>query len=283
MIQSIPRNPVVRLLAAMAVLMSVALAQGAAVAADRAKVQAFLKVTGYDVVIESLQHGAMAGPGMVGDAPHSFGLEYSKLAEKIFDPKAMTARALDILVAVMPDDLVNAGADFYASDLGQRLVAVENESHMADGIDKYNEGAALLAAMRQDNPARLDLLKGMDLAIGSAETSRRAVVEIQLRFMLAAMAAGAAPQTMSEDDLREILTRQAEENAPQTELFGLISNAYTYRDISDADLAAYVASLETPEMQSVYEILNATQFQVMLERYQLLGARLGELKPQQEL
>jgi hypothetical protein len=36
-------------------------------------------------------------------------------------------------------------------------------------------------------------------------------------------------------------------------------------------------------MQQVYQVLNGTQYQVMVERYQVLGSRLGELAPSQEL
>ncbi|MCR8723910.1 DUF2059 domain-containing protein [Frigidibacter sp. ROC022] len=257
--------------------------QSHAHAADRDKLQAFLKVTGYDVVIESLQQGAMAGPGMVGEAPDTFGKQYSKLAEEVFVPEEMVRRAVDILEAVMPEALVDAGADFYASDLGQRLVAVENASHMADDTVKYTEGQKLVQQMIDSHSPRLDLLRELDRAIGSAETSRKAVVEIQVRFLLAAMAAGASPLDMTETELRAELMREAVARAPQSEMLGLMANAWTYRDISDADLAAYVAALETPEMQRVYEVLNATQFQVMIERYQVLGARLGELQPEQEL
>ena len=252
-------------------------------AADRGKVAAFVEVTGYGVVIESLQQGAMAGPGMVGDAPATFGKQYSKLAETVFDPTEMRGRALDILTAVMPDALVDAGADFYASDLGQRLVEVENAAHMTAGKEKFAAGQDLVSSMMTANPTRLDLFTAMDDAIGSADTGQKAIVEIQLRFLLAATAAGVLPEGPSESELRALLTAQAKENESESALYGLISNAYTYRDISDADLKAYVDALRTPQMHQVYEILNATQYQVMIERYELLGARLGELAPQKDL
>lgn len=254
-----------------------------AAAADRGKLRAFLDITGYDVVIESLQLGAMAGPGMTGDMPDAFGRQYGRLAEEVFDPAEMVERALDILVAVMPDGLVDAGADLYASDLGQRLVAVENAAHMTDGATKYEEGMALVAAMAEENPARLDLLRAMDAAIDSGNTGRRAMVEIQVRFLLAAMAAGASDLEMTETELRDMLMQQAVEAAPRTEALALMSNAWTYRDITDDDLAAYVAALESPGIRGVYEVLNATQFQIMIERYELLGTRLSELRPEQEL
>lgn len=260
-----------------------ALTAAMAAAADRGKLAAFLSVTGYDVVIESLQQGAMAGPGLVGDAPDTFGRQYAALAEEVFDPADMQARALDILAAVMPDELVDAGADFYASDLGQRLVAAENSGHLTPSAEKFAQGTSLVEAMIAASDPRIDLFKGLADAVGSDDVSQRAVVEIQVRFLLAASAAGAMPQGPDEAELRAILTAQARAQAPQTEFFGLVSNAYTYRDISTPDLEAYLEALREPQMQQVYEILNATQFQVMIERYEALGARLSELAPQQDL
>jgi hypothetical protein len=100
---------------------------------------------------------------------------------------------------------------------------------------------------------------------------------------MAAAAAGALPQGPDEAELRAILTAQIEESADETAYYSLVSNAWTYREISTPDLEAYLAALRSPAMQQVYEILNATQFQVMIERYEMLGARLSELSPQQDL
>lgn len=276
-----PLHPLLRPLLLAAALILAPLA--AAAATDRDRLAAFLQVTGYDVVITSLQQAAMAGPGMVGDAPQTFGQQYREAAEEVFEPELMVNRALDILAAVMTEPLVQAGADFYASDLGQRLVAAENAAHMQGSDVKFEQGQEILAEATRANPQRVEVLKAMNAAIGSEEVGRRAIVEIQLRFILAAQAAGALPQGPTEEDLRGALTAQAQANAAQSALYALISNAYTYRDVSDADLDAYLQALRTPEMQQVYEILNATQYQVMMERYQALGQRLGGMAPQQDL
>jgi hypothetical protein len=137
--------------------------------------------------------------------------------------------------------------------------------------------------MTEANPDRLETFRALNAAIGSEETGQKAIVEIQLHFVMAAMAAGALPSGPSEDDLRALLAEQARAQAPRSEAYALISNAYTYRDIPDADLTAYLDALATDEMRQVYEILNGVQYQVMIERYELLGARLGDLKPQQDL
>jgi len=252
-------------------------------AADRAKLRAFLEITGFDVAITSMQQGAMAGPGMAGAAPDEFGAQWVRLAEKIFDPDEMLNRSLDMLEAVMPDDLVDHGAAFYASDLGQRLVAVENESHMVASAVKDAEAARILDALSSEGSARIDQYRAMNNAIGGVESNLRAVIEIQVRYLMAAMNAGSVDFEMSEADLRGIFQSQAPQLRQGIEINGIMGGAYAYRDISDADVTAYVAALENPKMRQVYEILNAVQFEIMAERYERLATALADLSPQQDI
>ncbi len=255
----------------------------AASATERAKLRAFLEITGFDVAIESLQQGAKAGPGLAGEAPDQFGSEWVRLATEIFDPDEMVNRALDMMEAIMPEDLVDHGAAFYASDLGQRLVAVENESQLVDDDIKYPEAEAIVTALVDDNSPRLQMFRDMSDAIGGIDNSVRSVIEIQVRYFMAAMAAGSIEGDLSEEDLRGMLASQADDIRQNVELYSMLGSAYTYRDLSDEDLAEYVNALQDPKMRQVYEILNAIQFEVMAERYERLAAALAGLAPQQDI
>ncbi len=254
----------------------------AAQAAERDELRAFLEVTGFDVAITSMQQGAMAGPGLAGDAPDAFGDQWVRLAEEVFDPEVMLERALDMMAAVMPDELVSHGMAFYGSDLGQRLVQAENESHMTPDEERYRIGEDLVAAMLDDNPGRAEDLRAMTNAIGGVDSSVRAVIEIQVRYLMAA-AARTSEATYSEAELRAILAEQVPRMRENIEIYSLLGSAYAYRDFTDDEVAAYLAALEHPLMQQVYEVLNAVQYEVMAERYEALAARLDELSPQQEI
>ena len=52
---------------------------------------------------------------------------------------------------------------------------------------------------------------------------------------------------------------------------------------SDADLLAYAEALEHPTMRQVYDLLGAVQFQIMADRFEVLGTRMAELHPAEEL
>ena len=252
-------------------------------AAEDGKIREFLKVTGFDVAIASIQLGAMAGPALTGEDPEVFGKQWTRLAEEIFDPDEMIDDAVEMLAAVMPDPLLDHGVDFYGSDLGQRVVAVENESHMADDEKKYAEGETLAGKLIDEGSIRVDLFRAMSDAIGSTETAIRSIVEIQVRYLMAAVAAGASDFDISEEDLRLMLMEQAGQMREGIEVNTLISNAYAYRDLTDSELIDYLSALQDPQMGQVYEILNAVQYQIMADRYEALASRLADLSPEQEL
>ncbi len=63
----------------------------------------------------------------------------------------------------------------------------------------------------------------------------------------------------------------------------LLSAAYTYKDISDDDLAAYRDALSDPDMQQVYELMNAIQHEVMANRFETLASRMAGLRRGQDL
>ena len=273
-------NRLAPLFAIVLVLLGVA---SQAKAAEEQDIRNFLQVTGFDVAIASIQQGAMAGPALTGEDPDVFGRQWVKLAEEVFDPDEMISEAVEMLGAVMPDELLDHGSAFYSSALGQRLVEVENESHMADDTEKYEEGERLTGELLEQNSIRIDLFREMGVAIGSTDTAVKSIVEIQVRYLMAAVAAGVSDFDISEEDLRLMLMEQAGEMRKNIEVNSLVANAYAYRALSDEELIDYLAALQDPKMGQVYEILNAVQYQIMAERYETLASRLVDLRPEQEL
>lgn len=257
----------------------VGLAQGA----EPQKIREFLKVTGFDVAIESIQQGAMAGPALTGEAADQFGREWQRLAKDVFAPDGMVEDAVEMIGAVMPEALLEHGIAFYGSALGQHIVEVENASHMENDDVKQSEGEQLVRDLLAQNSPRLDVFHAMSLAIGSVDVAIRSIVEIQVRYLMAAVAAGASDVEMSEDDLRGMLMSQADEMRTNIEENGLISNAYAYRDLTDEELIDYLSALQDPQMKQVYEILNAVQYEIMADRYEKLAGRLAGLQPETAL
>ncbi len=252
-------------------------------AADRDNVAAFLKVTGFDVAIDSIALSATSAPDLLGMKQGDFGAQWTSVAEDVFDTSLMQNRAIDILEATLDDDLLAHAAAFYASDLGQRLVDVENDSHMADDEEKDLVGNAMLADMEENNDPRIDLFRRMSDAIDPSDIGPQAMTEIQVRFILAASYAGVIDLRTDEEGLRALLKENSDEMAEAIETSSLANAAYTYRDFSLEELIDYTEALEHPDMMIVYELMNAVHFEVMSNRFEVLALRMGDIQPVQDL
>ncbi|SEM05535.1 hypothetical protein SAMN05443999_1125 [Roseovarius azorensis] len=258
-----------------------AIAAGAARAADRERLEAFLEVTGFGVALDSIALAAADAPAMLGLTTSDFGADWARVAGEVFDTERMRTMGLDILAGTLSDEMLGHAAEFYASELGQRLVEVENASHLhEDDAARRAEGEALLAEMET---GRIEVLENMREAIDSADTGVRAVQEIQLRFLLAASYAGVLGYEVDEDALRSVLAQGEDSLREALDAAALANSAYTYQALSTEDLRAYVDALEHPVMQQVYELMNAVQYEIMANRFEVLAVRMAEMHPVQEL
>ncbi|WP_297772110.1 DUF2059 domain-containing protein [uncultured Roseovarius sp.] len=250
-------------------------------AAETDRLQAFLDVTGFGVALDSIALAATDAPAMLGLSASDFGADWERVAEEVFDTDRMRDTALDILSETLSDEMLAHAAQFYASDLGQRLVAVENASHMQeDDAAKRAEGLNLLADMSAE---RRSVLRDMNRAIDTTGTAVRAVQEIQLRFLLAASYAGMLDQELDEGALRALLAEGEDALRAEIRASALAGAAATYASISTKNLRAYVEALEHPVMARVYELMNAVQYEIMASRFEVLAARLADMQPAQDL
>lgn len=248
------------------------------------RLEAFLSATGFDVALESMKLTASSAPAMIGVEAENFGLQWTALVADIFDAQKMHDMAIDILSQTLEDDLMIHAVDFYTSDLGARLLVVENASHMKDDDElKAESGQAIVAGLVQIGSPRLEELKRLNDAVGSEDASIHAIQEVQVRFLMAAAAAGVIELRMDETDLRENLKRQEGEMRRNMKVNGLAASAYTYQSFSDDEISAYAAALEHPKMQKVYALMNAVQFEIMADRYEQMALAMSELRPTQEL
>lgn len=257
---------------------------GPARAAERDKLAAFLSVTGFDVALDSLRLSASSAPMMLGLDPGVFGAQWTRLADRVFETDGMRDMALDILSETLSDELLAHAAGYYASDLGQRLVEAENAGHMMeDDGRKQEDGAMLIAAMVEAGSPRLATIQRMIRAIDTTGNSARALQQVQFRFLMAASAAAVIDLKMDADELRSFLKSREGEVRRSIQKSALASAAYTYQSFSDEELLAYTEALEDPQMQEVYQLMNAIQFEIMANRFEVLAAEMAKLQPGQEL
>lgn len=253
-------------------------------AANRDRIEAFLTTTGFDVALESIALSSRSAPQMLGVDPEGFGSDWTRLTDEVFEVGAMHDTAVSILEQTLSDEALAHAVEFYASDLGQRLVVAENASHMQEDDDvKQLAGQRIISDLIKNGSKRVESFKRMNTAIDSTGTALRALQEIQVRFLLAASASGVIELQLNGDELRELIKRNEPAMRQSLQLSNLAGAAYTYQDFSDADVDTYVDALEQPLMQEVYELLNAIQYEIMAMRFEVLAARMAELHPAQDI
>ncbi|WP_420567196.1 DUF2059 domain-containing protein [Thalassovita sp.] len=256
-------------------------------AAERADVARFLEVTGFDVALESMGLGAKKAPEMLGRDPGDFGIMWNRVVEDVMRPAEIVATATDMLEQTLNQEMLDHALDFYGSALGQQVVRVENASHMIeDEASKSEAGQEIVSALVRvgaEGSARLDYLRRMNNAVDSDGMSLRAVQEIQIRFLLTAAAHGVIALQMDEKDMRAFFRQQETQTRAAIMANAMANAAYTYQSLSDEELRQYTEALEAPQMQEVYRLVNAIQFEITAHRYEILAARMADLRPSEEL
>jgi hypothetical protein len=251
--------------------------------ADRDKIKAFMKVTGFDVSLESMRVSAGDAPAMLGLDSADFGRSWKLTADELFSPDSLKEDALDILQQALSDDVLLHASEFYASDLGRRLVSAENLSHFADSEVKKQQGGILLVGLLDRASPQPQYFRDMAKDIGAIDSGIRSFREVQVRFIMAAMGSGLIEQRLDEPDLRNMLAKEDASIKEQMLKNIVIANAYTYRDFTDREIAKYRGALSTDEMKEVYELMNAIHFAIMADRYERLAVKMVKLHPLQEL
>jgi hypothetical protein len=256
----------------------------AAQAKDRAEVERFLNVTGFDVSLDSIRLSAKSAPMMLGLDADDFGYQWTLLANDIFASEIMREMALNMLSEALSAELLEHAVGFYASELGERLVEVENASHLSDDNElKSESGEAIVDGLIRIGSPRIELLKRMNAASDAAGTSVRAIQEVQVRFLMAAAGAGVIELSLDEADLRKMLRNEEAELRFSLQASGLAGAAYTYQAFSDSEVEEYTKALENPKMQKIYDLMNAVQFSIMADRYEELAVRMATLQPSEDL
>ena len=251
--------------------------------ADRDKIKAFMKVTGFDVSLESMRVSAGDAPAMLGMDSADFGRSWKLTADELFSPDSLKEDALDILQQALSDDVLLHASEFYASDLGRRLVTAENLSHFEDSELKKQQGEILLVGLLDRASPQPQYFRDMAKDIGAIDSGIRSFREVQVRFIMAAMGSGLIEQRLDEPDLRNMLAKEDASIKEQMLKNIVIANSYTYRDFTDLEIAKYQGALSTDEMNEVYELMNAIHFAIMADRYERLAVEMVKLHPLQEL
>lgn len=226
---------------------------------------------------EGLQQAADLAETML---PRARGPTWDSALAKVYDMRRIRAafnRALRVQLAQKPD-LIADIQDFFASDLGQRVLTLEIEARRAF-LDVAQEEAARVAAdtpeTARDPKWRLiaDLIEANDLI----EMNVAGGLSGSLAFTLGLQDSGATGEVRPVDDLvAEVWGQEAQLRADMESwlkaYFGL-----AYSPLTEGELATYLAFLQSPAGQH-YSLSLFVAFDVTFRQIsQDLGRAVGQV------
>ena len=100
---------------------------------------------------------------------------------------------------------------------------------------------------------------------------------------MAASAAGVIELRLDPDEMAAMMKEQEPELRRAMAESSLSAQAWVYRDFTDDEVETYTEALEHPDMQEVYELMNAVQYEIMANRFEELAMRMSELDTGQDL
>lgn len=250
--------------------------------ADDMRLREMMIAIGADVWIESFASGLMDPPDADGSVPADPGWQIA--AQENFRHEEI----FDEMIAAMDGSFSAQELDgimgFLTSDLGALVTAMEVEAQnpdIADGVDMA--APQIVEELARSAPDRLDAYRDMLDAIGAVDSGVTTALNLNFAILSGMSATGRGTAQLSEGDILTLLAGQEPRIRKQVETGSLENAAFTYRDLSDADLEAYRDFLTSDLGRKLYATMNAAADAVMIKRARAFGARIVELQGTTEL
>jgi Uncharacterized protein conserved in bacteria (DUF2059) len=220
---------------------------------------------------EGVSHGATLEDDMI---PGGAGPGWHEAIARIYDVPTLRARfdaALDTRLSGDPDTLA-AIIDFFASDVGQRVVTLEIDARRAF-LDTATEEAARVAAdkLASSRDPRYRLIQRMIEAGDLLEMNVAGAMSGNLAFMSGMAGSGAYGNTMPEDQILSDVWSQEEQIRADSSSWLYAYMGLAYAPLTEAELQAYVDFAESP----AGERLNAALFHAFDTVFRQVSYDLG--------
>ncbi|MCB6177614.1 DUF2059 domain-containing protein [Rhodobacter sp. Har01] len=233
-------------------------AEAAAAATDAAGLAALLQLDPtFAVLID--EAGPQAADLEAQFFPGRGGAEWTEAVLALYDPTALRVRFDTAFAEALQgqEATIPAAAAFFASELGQRILALEIDARRAL-IDVAVEEAAEVAAqnLRDRRDPRLRLIRDLIAAGDLVETGVAGTLTAQLAFS-DGLAEGSPPGLVRprQDRIQDIWSDEAAVRG-ETGAWLIRFMVQAYAPLSEEDLRAYVRFSETPEGRAVTAALS---------------------------
>ncbi|MCU0827409.1 MAG: DUF2059 domain-containing protein [Tabrizicola sp.] len=252
-------------------------ATGAEVSAEMAAVIQALRLADLFAVLrdEGLAYGTTLETDMF---PGGGGAAWPEAVSQIYDVPTLRARFDAVLQAELGSDteILRDLLDFYESDLGKRVVGLEIDARRAF-IDDAAEDAARVAADRRraENDPRHDQLERFIAAGDLLEMNVAGALSGNLAFLTGMNETGLYDEALPQADIMADVWGQEEQIRSDTTSWLHAFLGLAYQPLTEAELDAYIAFMESPAGQRLNAALFLAYDQVFRQVSQDLGRAAG--------
>lgn len=178
--------------------------------------------------------------------PGGGGPAWRAAVSAIYDVGTMDAAVRGRMADAMTEAAVEAGEDFFGSERGRRIVALEVSARRALlDPDVEDDAQAVAEAMRADGDPRADLVGRFAAANQLVDQNVVGALNANLAFYGGLDAGGAFPGGMTETEMLAEVWGQEPEVRADTEEWVYSYLLLAYAPLSEEDLEAYIAFSET--------------------------------------
>ena len=275
---------VARIVAVLIVSLGALMSVGSARASNEDASEALLRLLGYEVFIEGISETLRNTDNAMTGTDEGLSVAWDLAATETFAPAQMMSEIVTAVAGQIDPADIDAASAFLNSDLGRKVTEMEKDAQRPGQMDIVTqEGADLLAGLIASGDARLDAYTNMIEALGAIDNEVASAMNLNFAIYAGMSQSGLLPYRLSEAEILQLVASQ--QDMIRAEIRDGIYTAfvYTYRDLSDEDLAAYTAFLTSKPGRAVYSAVNLATQDVMGDRAKKFGARLMQLQGVQEL
>lgn len=241
---------------------------------DSAKLSDFLTLVGFDTFLASIPSGinhALENSPTV-DVDESMREAIGELATMHFDPSGMKQGIVEKMADALSDAQLDELSVYYSEGLGKRATELEVAAQQpgVEGLVQ-TEGLEILQRLTESKDERLFAYQRIVQSMNALEIGTTLAMNLTYAMISGMMGSPQLPYSLTDEQILEIVGQQSEQIRAQVTGAVFASFAYTYREMSIDDLAAYATFLESHKAQTFYSRVGEAFQNTILPRARAFG------------
>ncbi|MGV6813200.1 MAG: hypothetical protein ACWA47_13205 [Brevirhabdus sp.] len=252
--------------------------------ADTARVKTLFDLIGLSALVEDTR-ASMQEIAEQTDFPKGpVADRWKEAAGRHFDPTWLRQKFVQDTAARMTADEVEELISLFSTDFALRVSGLETAQQTGfDSAERTEEGRKILARLWRQNPDRAESYNTLLEVMNSVEDALVQMQKVTFILIRSLALEGVAGQSLDDKDILAMLASRAPQMRQNILSGQLARAAHTYDALDDEEFDAYVALLELPLVQGMYDKVGDASQGVMLDEFEAFAETLARMARAEEL